>query len=224
MSALPPAMWKTGWGCHEIAVFASGDDAAISLEDASALLSDDERMRAAKFHFSRDRDRWMRSRALLRLCLADRLDVSATSLAFEPGPNGKPSLPAWPDCHFNLSHSGNFTAIVTGPEPAGIDIESPGRQIDPVALAAHVFPPGEVAALAANSSPHRLFYQLWTVREAVMKCTGLGMSLPPAVIAVRCGADGVPDGAVRTDDGTEFEILSGTSDGYVVAAARRRQS
>jgi phosphopantetheinyl transferase len=81
-----------------------------------------------------------------------------------------------------------------------------------------------VAALAANSSPHRLFYQLWTVREAVMKCTGLGMSLPPAVIAVRRGADGVPDGAVRTDDGTEFEILSGTSDGYVVAAARRRQS
>jgi 4'-phosphopantetheinyl transferase len=166
----------------------------------------------------------MRSRALLRLCLADRLRVPASSLIFERGPKGKPSLPAWPDCHFNLSHSGDFTAIITGPDPAGIDIESPGRRINPAALAAHVFPPEDVAAVAASSSPHRLFYQLWTVREAVMKCTGLGMLLPPAVIEVRRSAGGVPECAVRTDDGTEFEVLARTSNGYVMAAARQKRS
>lgn len=221
MNALPSAVWATQWGHVAIFVFATGDDSAVSLADASAVLSSGERTRAARFRFDPDRERWMRSRALLRLSLADRLRLPAKSLAFHSSPHGKPRLPAHPECHFNLSHSGDFTAVAMAPEPAGIDIEKADETIEATSLAAHAFPPADAAAIASSSAPHLLFYRLWTAREAVMKVTGLGMALPPDSISVEFDKEGIPHQAVRLDNAERFEILTQTLPGeYVLTAAR----
>jgi 4'-phosphopantetheinyl transferase len=217
MRSLPPAVFCTQWRDNEIAVFATAGPSAVSLEDAVAIFSPEENARAARFHFEEDRERWTRSRALLRLWLALRLEVSPESLVFETGSHGKLSLRAHPRCHFNLSHSGSLVALAAGPEPVGIDIEH-CRDLPFASLATHAFRPEEIAAIQSSVDPGGLFYQLWTAKEAVMKCTGQGMSLPPADIDISM-KDSVPSSA-SCSGGRRYALLSLTlPGGYSLAAA-----
>ena len=194
MNTLPAALWSTQWRGLDLVVFSIGEESPLPLADAGALLNAEEKSRARKFHFDHDRNRWMRSRALLRLSLAARLGMNGGDIHFCCGVNDKPELA--PDAGsrplgFNLSHSGDFAAISTGLEPVGVDIES-WRDDWPVAdLAEHAFSPEECSAIRSSTGPFLLFYQMWTAKEAVMKCTGLGMSLPPASIQIS-GEPGSP--------------------------------
>jgi 4'-phosphopantetheinyl transferase len=61
-------------------------------DDALAVLSADEVERANRFRHERDRRRWMRARAALRLILARYVGLAAPDLRFRPGPWGKPEL------------------------------------------------------------------------------------------------------------------------------------
>src|SRR5687768_2613958 len=77
MNELPPALWSMPWREAVLTVFATGDDSPLTLDNATAVLRADELARAGRFHFAADRERWIRSRALLRLCLAHRLSIPA---------------------------------------------------------------------------------------------------------------------------------------------------
>jgi 4'-phosphopantetheinyl transferase len=160
----------------------------------------------------------MRSRALLRLCLSEHLHVPAGSLTFQLSTRGKPRLPQHPACHFNLSHSADMAAIALRPAPVGIDIEHRRDNLPVDSLATHAFLPDEAAAIRNADDPHSLFYQFWTAKEAVMKCTGLGMSLPPAKIAV-ARENGAPKTASCSGGGS-FSLLSlPVTNGYSLAVA-----
>ena len=225
MNALPPALWSLTWRNADLAVFVTGEDSPLALDDASNLLSAEERARAGRFHFATDRERWIRSRALLRLSLARHLSVSAQSPEFQTGTHGKPWLPDYPNCHFNLSHSAEYTAIAIAGAPLGIDIEPPREDFSVASLTAHAFLPGEAAAIAASNEPHLLFYRVWTAKEAVMKCTGLGMTLPPHSIAVACDSADNSRTTARLADGTAFDILTHAKPGqFTLSAAMRKGS
>ena len=58
------------------------------------VLSADELARASRFHFSRDRQRFVASRALLRTILAGYLATDPSSLSFSYSKKEKPSLGA----------------------------------------------------------------------------------------------------------------------------------
>src|SRR5690242_15800439 len=78
----------------------------------ATLLSADEQMKAARFHFARDRERYILARGLLREILQRYLAVAPKDLQFSYGPHGKPALAAPADggwMHFNLSHAHDST-------------------------------------------------------------------------------------------------------------------
>lgn len=193
MNAIPQPLWSALWRGGEIRVFSIGEEAALSLAEAADVLNGEERARAARFHFETDRARWMRSRALLRMGLAERLGMTAREVVLVAEAGGKLRAGGTGRVEFNLSHSGDFMALALGEVPVGIDIEVWQPDLPVADLAGHEFRPEEAAAIVASAEPLRLFYQLWTAKEAVMKCTGLGLSLPPAAIVVEGG------GARRTD-------------------------
>ncbi|HWB04973.1 MAG TPA: 4'-phosphopantetheinyl transferase superfamily protein [Verrucomicrobiales bacterium] len=206
MITLPPPVFSTRWRDADISVFAADFSSPLTPAMAASVLSAEEMERAERFHFPDDRERWIRSRALLRLSLADRLNATAASLTFQLSTRGKPRLPGHPGCHFNLSHSGDMVAVAIRPGPVGIDIERRRDNLPVVSLAAHAFLPDEAAAIRTAAHPHALFYQLWTAKEAVMKCTGLGMCLPPGEISVS-SQNGAPSLATCSGGGS-FSVLS----------------
>jgi 4'-phosphopantetheinyl transferase len=155
----------------------------------SRLLSEDERARAARFHFERDRVRYVAGRAQLRMLLADYVDAEPESLVFRYGENGKPAL-ATPAPHFNLSNSGALALIaITADAEVGIDVELYNQSFGAERIPERFFAPDEVHALRAlpEHLQPRGFLELWTRKEAFIKARGDGLSLALDSFSVTLG-------------------------------------
>jgi len=160
---------------------AASDLMAGRLEDLSQSLSADERTRAGRFAFRRDRDRFIVRRGLLRAILARYLAVDPARLQFDYGASGKPAL-AWQGAgiRFNLSHSAGLVlyAVARGRE-VGVDVEQIRTAIAQERVPEHFFSPREVAALRAlpvDAQPEA-FFACWTRKEAYVKARGEGLGL-----------------------------------------------
>ena len=150
--------------------------------DFRALLSADELARAARFHFSRDRDRFVFFHGVLRTILGRQLGAAPAALRFETAPGGKPYLPGSP-LRFNVSHSRDDVLIAAAWErEVGIDIEFLRADVAVSGIAERFFSPGECAALAALPPEDRVrgFFTCWTRKEAYLKARGSGLALPLA--------------------------------------------
>lgn len=154
----------------------AGPDETRSLE---SCLSSAERERAAKFHFERDRRRFIVARARLREELAARLGISARQVEFAYGDNGKPRL-ANQALQFSVSHCDDVALFAFSHDAeVGVDIEAirPVREAD--AIAVQFFSPLEHAGYAALAPRDRLlgFFRVWTRKEAYVKALGVGFSM-----------------------------------------------
>ena len=147
----------------------------------AGLLSADERERAARFRFERDRGRYVSGRAALRLLLAARLACDPQELDFAYGPEGKPFL-AGTRLQFNASHSADVAlfAFAEGVRAIGVDIELPRPGFGGLDIARRFFAPGEVQRLLAlpAAAQDGAFLRCWTRKEALLKAHGGGLSLP----------------------------------------------
>lgn len=177
------------------------------------VLSDDERRRAERYRFPDDQRRSIVARGTLRMLLARRLNRAPRDLQFIEGAQGKPALTSG-ELEFNVSHSGDRVAIaIAGGTPVGIDIEvEQPRMTDLVTLARRYFSRGEADEVerATGDEAMRLFFTIWTAKEAVIKAAGGGLSIELAAFSVY---------PVRTE-WTAVQNLSGraTLDGWQVAA------
>ena len=209
------------------------DRPAAELSSLGALLDAEERTRAARFVFARDRARYTVAHAALRQVLGEYLDASPRALRFVEGPHGKPALAApWSasGLRFNLSHSsGVALCAVTRHLELGVDVEC----IRPIggleALVGDICSPRERAVLARLAGPARLaaFFGAWTGKEAYVKAIGEGLSYPVqrVEVAPRTGSparvDGGAAGAHRAADWTLLDVpLDEAHAGAVVAAGR----
>ena len=153
---------------------------------ATAWLDASEKARWRRIRNARSRREFVLCRAALRDILRARLDCPNRQLSFEETGNDKPLArvrgePA--PLNFNVSHSGPHGLIAVVPEGrVGIDVEdrSPCRDIDGVASL--TFTPAEQAELAAAEGIRKteFFYRIWTLKEALIKALGTGLSLNPA--------------------------------------------
>lgn len=140
----------------------------------------------------------MLCRAALRSLLCTHLGCDNELLSFGAAEGGKPFALVdgrAVDVGFNVSHSGRHGLIALAPSGrVGVDVEEcvPRRDFDRLSEA--VFGPRERADLAAVAGGERirLFFRLWTLKEAVAKALGTGLSFDvsrfeiPA--AIRSGA------------------------------------
>ncbi len=146
------------------------------------ILSTEERERAARFHFERDRKRFVAARGLLRSLLGEILEQPAAALLFEYGAHGKPALADPRPIHFNLSHSSGWAMFVLADREVGIDLENSARldqnEADLARLAARVLSARELKFWQAIPQPaerRAMFLRAWTRKEAYAKATGAGV-------------------------------------------------
>jgi 4'-phosphopantetheinyl transferase len=155
------------------------DDAEVAVLAHS--LSADERTRASKFYFERDRRSFTVARGALRTVLGRYLDVPAAAIGFAYRERGKPYLAAPADrgVQFNLSHSGDFALIaVTRQRELGVDVEQRRPIKDLLSLAHTSFSPREYAvfrSLPVEQHVHA-FFTCWSRKEAFIKATGEGVA------------------------------------------------
>jgi 4'-phosphopantetheinyl transferase len=151
------------------------------VKGALSLLDENERARAARFIFERDRSRFIAAHAWVRITLAGYLGLDPASLRFATGPHGKPHLVGTPiDLRYNLSHAGDraLLAVALGHD-VGVDVERE-RAIDVPGLSQRFFAPSESEAIRALPEAEQLqaFLRCWTRKEAFIKARGDGLAFP----------------------------------------------
>ncbi len=161
------------------------EEALSSLsETRGGVLAPDELARASRFHFDRDRVRYVRCRTALRLLLARYLDIAPPHIRFTYTSSGKPELAADQNLRqlrFNVSHSDNMALIAVGVQNAlGVDIERVRPDVKAAELSERFFSSSERAALRSLPETLRVaaFYACWARKEAFLKAIGEGLGFP----------------------------------------------
>lgn len=144
-------------------------------------LSADERARAGRFVFARDRRRYIAARGVLRVLLGRYLDLAPAAVSFRYEAGGKPALAPGQssDLDFNVSHSADVAVVaISRAGQVGVDIEAIRSLPDRDDLARGIFTDAEYAALRALPFDLRDlgFFNGWTRKEAFVKATGEGLS------------------------------------------------
>jgi 4'-phosphopantetheinyl transferase len=169
----------------EVHVWRAGLDwSAGSIAALEEILSPDEREKADGFRFDMDRRRHVVGRSLLRRLLGRCLGTAPDRLRFDYSALGKPSLAvgtAQTPVRFNVSHSGEWVLVaLTIGRAVGIDVERVRADMEVARIAEHFFSASERTALAAleAGAQSEAFFACWTRKEAYIKATGDGLSLP----------------------------------------------
>ncbi len=182
-----PAPAPPGLAAGEVQVFsASLDD--LPLTTPLSWLSPDESRRASRFHFERDRRRFVATRGVLRGLLGRYLGVDPSALVFGYGPHGKPALGSpWQGLRFNVSHSGGLALLAFATDhEIGVDIEQERPVPEMDSITERNFSPRESAELRLleERDRRRAFFRCWTRKEAFIKAVGDGLSHPLDAFAV----------------------------------------
>jgi 4'-phosphopantetheinyl transferase len=231
LTSSPVASAAREFGDGEVHVWGVALDRLLPRAELVRALSAEERARAARFRFSRDCNRFICRRAVLRDILAGYLDTAPEDIAFCIGPAGKPALATGSGAgalEFNVAHSdGTALIAVTRTGPVGVDIERI-RPIDDAAGLVRRFFSARESALFQKLAPgarEEAFFNLWTRKEAWLKATGegIGHSLHRVEVTFLSGETprviDVPDTADRADR-WQLQALA-PADGFAAALAIR---
>jgi medium-chain acyl-[acyl-carrier-protein] hydrolase len=151
------------------------------------LLSPDELQRADAFVQAPDRARYTVTRAALRILLGRYGNLSPERIEFSYSAHGKPSCPKLQPIEFNIAHSGSFGLMaITRGQSVGVDIERIRALPDVLAIGKQVFTFSELNALAQRPPDQQLnsFFDLWSRKEAYLKCSGEGFMGSPETVHV----------------------------------------
>lgn len=147
-------------------------------------LSAQEQERADRFHFERDRRRFVVARGVLRALIGRYLHLPAATVQFEYSEHGKPALASvmnQPDFQFNVSHSRVLALFAfTRGRQIGVDVEfiRPVEDADDIAARFFSARESEVFRQLPVRQKQAAFFDCWTRKEAFIKAVGEGLSHP----------------------------------------------
>lgn len=139
-------------------------------------LSSQELKRANAIINNCDRSVYILSHALLNRILSDKLIVNPVSIEFNYNTNNKPSVKGT-QINFNLSHSNNAWCVaISQSYTVGIDIEKVNDNFNYQSILEDCFSSKEIKIITTSLYPEQELYKLWTRKEAVLKCIGIGLN------------------------------------------------
>jgi 4'-phosphopantetheinyl transferase len=159
------------------------------------ILDEQERERAMRFRTPQQRDAFTASHALVRTALSAYASCAPADWRFAISPQGCPAVLGDSELSFSLTHSGLRAAVAIGAGQAlGLDLEPIRPERDPLTLARRFFGAAEAAWLIGLPPGERPagFAALWTLKEAVLKARGCGLTEPLQSVEVELDSSGRP--------------------------------
>jgi 4'-phosphopantetheinyl transferase len=194
------------------------------LDRCASILSQDERLRASRFLFPRDRDHFVAARGILRELLGKYAADSPALVEFQYGERGKPALRAEngkPLVRFNLSHSHGLAVYAFARNrELGIDLEPIRPEFSGEDIAERYFSPQELEEWRRLTPELRAeaFFLCWTRKEAYVKARGEGLQIPLASFSVTL-TPGQSE-TLQSVDSARWRLLSfRPASGYAAALA-----
>lgn len=204
-------VWRADLNCEEEVLF-----------QLEATLAADEKVRADRFYFEKDRRAFVATRGILRELLGRYLNKPPACIQFEYGSQGKPSLhlnQPEPSIQFNVSHSHGMALLAFGIGcPLGVDVELVRSDFATDDIAQRFFSPREVREWHALPTSLRVegFFLCWTRKEAYVKARGEGLQIPLESFHVSL-TPGKPE-ELHTADGVQWRLHSLRSDPRYIGA------
>ena len=169
----------------------------VLLEQATSVLTTDERERAARMRVGGPQEEFMVGRGCLRHLLGAALRCAPAAVALEKAEHGKPFVrtsPGFFGPSFNVAHSHGIILIgLSMVGEIGVDVEIIDSTIDLEGVARTAFHVEEVARVHRASTLEErvdVFYRCWTRKEALAKADGRGLTLEPTTYAAGLDAVG----------------------------------
>jgi 4'-phosphopantetheinyl transferase len=155
-----------------------------SIQQLNQILSTDERIRAERFHFEKDRKKFIIGVGILRTIMGCYIGVEPSELRFCYGKHGKPGLSdafGNKKIHFNMSHSEDLALYgFTRDHEIGVDIEliRDIPEMDKIAEQFFSKKENDVFRSLPDSKKKEVFFNCWTRKEAFIKAIGDGLYQP----------------------------------------------
>jgi 4'-phosphopantetheinyl transferase len=143
------------------------------------ILDEEERARAARFPGREQRDAFTAAHALVRTALSAYGRRSPEVWRFAISAHGRPSVLDAGELSFSLTHAGSEAAVAIAAGPAiGLDLEPVPSERDALPIARRFFTETEQEWLSGLTPGDRCagFAAIWTVKEAVLKARGCGLT------------------------------------------------
>lgn len=140
------------------------------------LLSEKERESLDKIRDTSRRQLKLHTHARLRQKAARRLNIRPEELVWQTEEHGKPFFSPQNGLYFSLSYTKDASVLILSDHPVGIDIEK--IRSHRMRFSKNLGTPHELSLLRAAPDDLLLFYTFWTRKEAWLKLTGSGLTVP----------------------------------------------
>jgi 4'-phosphopantetheinyl transferase len=155
------------------------------------VLDEEEKGRASRFYEARHRIEYAAAHAIARVLIGTYLARPGGSIGFVRAANGKPRLildHGEPALRFNASRTAGAALFAFAlKREVGVDIEKIRPRSHFQELCARALSPAERASMDRISNEQervRAFHRLWARKEAVLKASGDGLKIGPALFDV----------------------------------------
>jgi 4'-phosphopantetheinyl transferase len=175
--------FPTSLSAHEVHIWCIKlEQQELDVNEFASMLSGEEKRRAERFHFDRDRKRFVIGRSVLRTILASYLHTEPDELEFSYGVYGKPYLLQTSHemtIQFSLAHSHEVVLYALAREcNVGVDVEYVREIPDIEQIGQRYFTKQENAVFRSLTGGRKTkaFFESWTRKEAYLKAIGTGFA------------------------------------------------
>ena len=184
------------------------DSAEMSV--LASVLDAKERERYSRFVHKDQQRTFLFSHVALRFLLASVTKQRPEHLRYATTLHGKPGIMGGYPLHFNLSHSGEMFAIALAGTELGVDIQKDIPSIDIDALRLLCLTEEECRKMDTDRGSRKSrFFALWAMKEAYVKMTGAGLSVP--LCAFQCNPVGENGDYIVIEDSASHIRAKGLS-------------
>lgn len=170
---------EVDFNCREVHIWIINWKSIQSwIKNYRGILTEKERESSRAYYFKEDRSRGETGKILTRLLAAHYLQISYTQIMVIANSYGKPIIYSTDGelINHNVSHSGDYVVLAFSLQGTiGVDIEKM-RTLPEYQEIASSFHRNEYLKIC-NKKSLKVFYRIWTAKEAYVKAKGVGLNI-----------------------------------------------